>query len=482
MPIKNLNKTISKLLEVYAAKGCFFDIKRTVNYLSGNRAQLRVKILPQTRVADIEKHANDVRLALKLDFLKVYVEPNAVYIVVSRELEDDEHLLKYLWGSPEYIEMRKVKSLACPIGVDDLGKPVIFNMADNRYPHAVVSGTSGAGKSVAMNSLIMSLLRYPPWEVNLLIGDMAHDLSQFVELPHLSYPLIEDFDTLLKILLVLKDEMDRRISLKNTPQFEQLPFIVVMIDEFNSFMSAAPDKGRLDLTVDALAQLLRRGRHARIHFVLAAHDPTKDNMKINTSDLPVKMVFRVSNLHNSVTALGEGGAEKLRGNGDMLFKGSEGVQHLQGAYISPTDIDSILQYIRNNSHLSIQQTSTPWKRLSPRGINGFTITEAALHRKEEELCAKQIRPSFRSSTKTDSELLFASVAAWALGQDEISCNQISEGFSVGWRRANELIMWLHDFGIVGNLDAKLPRKVLLHSVEEVPQIVQDLLHRYGISE
>lgn len=470
---KHSTKLGRKLQHAFANRGVLIGLKEKVAQLPGNRRRFKVVVMPETRVADIAKVADDVRRTLKLDLLKVEIEHDAVYLILSKKLEEGEYLLVNLLNSPEYREAREVMGLAHPVGVDDLGYPIIIDLADSRFPHAVVCGTSGSGKSCGLKALLLTLLSYQPEMVNLIIGDAANELTQFSDLPHLAYPLIEDFHTLLKVLLILQDEMERRIFLKGSPQFDRLPFIVVVIDEFNSFMAEATDKEKLDLSVAALSQLLRRGRHARIHFVLAAHNPTKDNMKIDTSDLPVKMVFRVSNQHNSLTALGAGGAEKLRGNGDMLFKGASGIQHLQGAFITHTEIDELLAIVRYRDRLDAHPDS------EHRVTNGFTITEAILRQKEKELRTERIHPSFRQSTKANTELLFASVLMWALEQEEISCNQIAEGFSVGWRRANDFIVRLHELGIVGDLDAKLPRKVLVHSLEDAPPATTKLLRSSG---
>lgn len=206
-------------------------------------------------------------------------------------------------------------------------------------------------------------------------------------------------------------------------------------------------------------------------------------MKINTADLPVRMAFKTANLHNSLTALGAGGAEKLKGNGDMLFKGANGIQHMQGAYVSPDVIEKFLFQIRAHYGFSpfLIKAQKKVNRATCRGPYGFTITEADLQQREDELQAERVQPSFRGSAKANDDVLFASVLLWALEQKEISCNQISEGFSVGWRRANEFIARLHDMGIVGELDAKLPRKVLVHSVEDASPAVAELLRKSGLN-
>lgn len=484
-----INKFVRKLLMSYDAKGVRFDIKKKLIPLPNNRLRLNIKVLPETRVGDIKRYANDVRLSLKLSVLEVKEEQTDIFIVVSKDLPMDEHHLWNILRTPAFATARETMGLALSLGIDDLGNPVIVDLLDPRCPHIIVSGTSGSGKSVALKSMLTTtVLMYPPSKVNLLIGDKANDLAQFKDLPHLSYPLIEDFDTFLNALLVLKEEMNRRIGMKNTEGFSQLPIIVCVVDEFNSLMAEAPDKRISGLAVDTITQILRMGRHARIHFILAAHNPTKANMQINTSDLPVKMAFQVSNTHNSVTALGEGGAEKLRGQGDMLFRMNGKIQHLQGAFISLKEIDDALKLVRQkfNSErriVSPKQYSSRHKHF-PRGNMGFTIADSDLQRIKKEIQGEQISLPFNSISHRDkqscNDRLFARIVAWTLNQDEISCNQISENFSIGWRRANSSITQLHKLGIVGELDAKLPRKVILHSIRELPQNIVEYLQENGI--
>lgn len=475
-----MNKVIRRLLESYKAKGVHFDIKPRVIPLPGDRLKLRVQFLPETKVADLKRYANDVRLSLKLAVLQVVEEAKSVYIIISKDILENENHLEYIIPSDEYRKAQKEMGLALPIGIIDLGDPLIVDLTSPRCPHIAVSGTTGAGKTVALRAILTTIIaRYRPSQVNLLIEDKAADLSQFRGVPHLSHPLIEDFDTFLKVMMLLKEEMEKRIAMKNSTYYQELPIIVCVIDEFNSFMGDAPSKERTALAVETITQLLRMGRHAKIHFILAAHNPTRENMKINTSDLPVKMAFQVANTHNSVTALGEGGAEKLKGNGDMLFKMNGQIQHLQGAYVSEKLSGTIINYIRQKPVRTIKGIRLP------RGRRGFTVNGSDLQRMEEKIRGAVISMSSGSNNRKrpqNSEArLLANIVAWAMEQETISCNQLSEQFGIGWRRANNFISELNELGIVSDLDAKLPRKVLIRSAADLPKNALDLLAQNGVS-
>ena len=477
---KSWNRTLRDLHGCYAVKGVFFDSKKKVKLLTDDRLKLTVKVLPNTNVAGIMKYKDDVRRALKLNLLEVIIDHDTIYFILSKERLTNNYGILSLMKKPEYSEARGTMDLPHAVGVDMLGNPILADLAE--YPHMVVSGTTGSGKSTALKTLLLGMLAYSPQKVNLIIADRANDLSQFADLPHLSCRIIEGSDTFLAAMFALRDEMNRRIGLKNTEDFEQLPSIVCVADEFNALIGGLVDRAKIRLAVATITEILRMGRHARIHLVFAAHNPTKANMQIDTSDFPVKMAFQVSKLHNSLAAIDEGGAEKLEGCGDMLYKAKGKVQHLHGYFATAEEIEGVVRYIRAHT----MQVFMDSAEISPRGHYGFTISDEDLQRKAAEISGGDEQMAFPSnalnrwSKQNADDLKFAKVIVWTLNQNEISCNQISEGFSVGWRRANRFIMRMSELGIVGDLDAKLPRKVLLHSMEELPQETIELLMRNGL--
>lgn len=421
-----------------------------------------------------------MRRALKLDFLEVVIDHDTIYFILSEEQPTDNFKLLETTHSQEYCDARESMELVHPVGSDMLGDPVFADLAE--YPHMVVSGTTGSGKTTALKALLLGMLSYLPQKVNLLIADRANDLSQFADVPHLSCSIIEDSGTFLAAMLVLRDEMNRRMELKNTKHFARFPAIVCVADEFNALIGGLVDKSKIKLAVATISEILRMGRHARIHLIFAAHNPTKANMQIDTSDFPVKMAFQVSKLHNSLAALDEGGAEKLAGSGDMLYKAKGKVQHLHGFFATTEEIEGVVRNIRARNMRGFMDNV----EISPRGTYGFTITDEDLQRKVAENSGEDRQMDCPSRTlnhwnkQNADERKFANVVLWALNQNEISCNQISEWFNVGWRRTNRFIMQMSELGIVGDLDAKLPRKVLLHSVEELPQEAVELLRRNGL--
>jgi DNA segregation ATPase FtsK/SpoIIIE-like protein len=313
-------------------------------------------------------------------------------------------------------------------------------------------------------------MKYSPEEVNLLICDLAGDLLQFDGFPHLSYPIIQDFDTFLHVILEVRDKMEQRIKMKGTKRYSRLPRLVIASDEFTSFISGTDAKNKL--AREAVTEILRRGRHAKISFIAAAHNPTQQRLGLDIADIPTKLAFRVARQCNSLAILSQGGAERLAGNGDMLFQSSQcdEPQRIQGADIGPKTLKYLLSYIR--------------QELSGKTFNlrhKFVINQADLTR--EEPVAIYFAPGKPSVDKRDIDIKrFAQVLVWVLGHDYISVNMITESFNVGWRRANEYIKRLHDMGIVGVLDAKLPRQVLPDSCEALSAETVTFLNRYGYSD
>ena len=217
-------------------------------------------------------------------------------------------------------------------------------------------------------------------------------------------------------------------------------------------------------------EILRRGRHAKIHMVLTVHNPTKQRLKIDLSDIPTKMVFRVARLNNSVSILGAGGAEKLAGNGEMLFQSSQSdeIQRIQGADISNEDVMRMLEIIR--FRWGVKNFDG---RLKFHIIPKEDMASVDCEKENEYICPRQ-----KGFTE---ESVFAKSILWGISQDTISCNLLMKKFGVGWNRANDYLNQMYKLGLVGNLDAKLPRKVLVKAVKDVPEEVIQLLFRNGIS-
>lgn len=458
-----------KIVKRYKGYGVSINIKDKGITILEDRFKFGIKLLPGTRVADIKKYETDIRMSLKLSLFQVVVEHLGIYLVASKGFSLDNSLFRIL-ASTEYAEAKKKMRIPHPIGFDATGKPFIADLA--KYPQLMIAGSTSSGKTLSLKALLMGIvLEYSPQDVKLLVCDRAGDLDVFAGIPHLAYPIIENSETFLKVILEMKNELERRINLKHSAEFNRLPSIIFVIDEFLAFISEMANKSMTQLAAKTISDILRRGRHAKIHMVLATHNPTQSNMHIDLSDIPARMAFRCAKFTNSVTILGESGAEKLLGNGDMLFQSPyfDRLQRIQGAYISEEQVKTALKQVR----LKFSNKSPKEKvyDLLNDIKNGFVINDAAL---------LKIDPVPKKQEINDK--LLAEIIMWVLAHNSISCNLIKDTFRIGWKRAGEFLEKLYGFGIVGDIYAKLPRPDIPVDYVDLSDDIVSFLNKNGYSE
>ena len=467
----------TKIVKRYKSYGIAISIKDNSTKILKDRFIYKVKLLPGTRKDDIEKYAEDVRLSLKLLLFQVIEENTFIRIVASKEFVLDNNLFRIL-ASPEFAEIKASKQMKIPhlVGFDATGKPVIADLT--KYPHIMASGTTGSGKTIGLKSLLLSvILGCSPNKVKLLICDKASEFEEFSEIPHLAYPVITDSNTFLKVILKLKVELDRRLSIKNSKEFTDVPAIVCVADEFLSFISEIGAKNKINLAAETISAILRRGRHVKIHMMLAAHNPTQKNTLIDLSDIPARMAFQCAKPTNSITILGKGGAEKLNGNGDMIFRpsGNAKLHRIQGTFISPEDIKAVLKRIRLNYNNRTQKEIERDRFFDTK--YGFVINEEDLNEEDMTETYPQIVHS-KTNNEIDNQL-FAKIVIWALEHESISGNMICDTFHIGWKRANGFLEKLKVLGILGDIYAKLPRAVLPDRLDELTPQTMSFLNNHG---
>lgn len=436
-------------------------IKITKCRFTDEKIVFKFKLLKITTYNDVRKHERDVRYRLKLAEFYIDSKEENLYFIVSKGRKQTIQSLTKILDSQFYAESIKKLTIAHILGVDTTGRLIIQDLT--KYPHAVIAGTTGSGKSVAIKSLIFSLLHsYSPERINLVLGDMAGDLSLFNDLPHLSCPVITNSNDFLEAMSQLKVELDRRIQLKGTMEYSKMPYILCVIDEFSAFISGEDAKQKVSREI--ITEILRRGRHAKIHFILAAHNPTKANLKFDLADLPTRISFRVAQLSNSLAILNTGGAEKLSGKGAMIFKSSQDDENhrIQGVYISDETLREELTGIHFNCLL--RNYECQYK---------FTID---LSKKNCELLPNTLIRNTKSKNKNEK---LATVLAWALGQSTISSNEIIQRERCGWSTAKKIMTQLEDLGVVSPLEAKLRRDILPKSVDDLSDDLINILKDNG---
>lgn len=450
-------KRLAQIIEKhYWCHGAHIKLKLQSIVGSDERYIFRIKLKPGTKENLIFDRASDIKTALALPLFQPFRDGLAVFLAVSKNAVLDNSLVKML-RSPLFCKSRYWLPIA--IGYNMRCGMVFADLA--KLPHAMYAGAPRSGKSSGLISLIFSLIvKQPVRKVNLILIDIgASSIDLFDGIPHLSYPVVKDTDTGIYVIKELVNEMERRIRLDHT-ELQNLPAIVCVIDEYVSFISNVDGKKCSQELANKISNLLRRGRHAKIHMILATQDPTIKNMKVDVGSITARIAFACAKYHNSIATLGEGGAEKLSEKGAMLYKSNEYPTpvYLQGAFISNGEAVRLVERIREASH---------------------------------DISDKFVIPKFDASEQMvvevkDSEYVqdpnkeLADIIMWVLERDTISSSQIMDRFSMG-NRAYVFVKKLFEMGLVTEKFAKQPRKVLPQSIEDLPEEVLKLLLDQGFS-
>ncbi len=321
------------------------SITRWVNRT--NRVIYNVKLKGDTRESQFFARLSDVQLKLKLPFFQAFIKDFHIYLAVADQEMKYPHLPDIL---NKLGEIWQSMQLPYVVGYDVVGNIVVEDL--ERFPHLLIGGASNSGKSIGLQALLVSIMVVKsPHYINFILIDVgATNLIPFDGLSHLSCPVIRDRDMACEVLISLKKEMERRIELqiKAVEQFENLPRLVLAIDEFPVLFTEMTDRQMTKIIVNAVSGLLQRGRHAKIHVVIAAQNPTYQNMKIDLGNITSRIAFRCARKNFSETILDDSGAEKLLGNGDMLFKCPQcsDIRRLQGIYIPPEELQKMIKLIK----------------------------------------------------------------------------------------------------------------------------------------
>ncbi len=349
-------------------------------------------------------------------------------------------------------EFRNHKSkLAVALGKDISGAPVIMDLA--KMPHLLIAGATGAGKSVCINTLIISLIyKADPNEVKLVMIDPKQvELGVYNGIPHLLIPVVKDAKKATGALSWAVQEMTERYSiferhnvrniqsynelmeLEGTPE-NKMPSIVIIIDEFADLMMVAP--GDVENYVCRIAQLARA---AGMHLVIATQRPVvkfiTGNIKAN---VPSRISFMVASYKDSMTILDQGGAEKLVGKGDMLYMpvGETKPARMQCAFVSDEDVKKVVSAVSENCE----------------AIYDASVIEQL--EKEEEYKPDGDDPG-------DADELLPEAIEMAVDNGQISTSLLQRRFRIGYNRAGSIIDQMEQRGIISGLDGNRPRQVLI---------------------
>ena len=416
---------------------------------------------PGTRTDAIFDRAGDVQSAMQIELFQPFKKGVQIFLAVST-LPVGEVSLKGMLTSPAF--RNSDKALPVALGCDLAGEMVIEDL-DKMY-YALYVGAPGSGKSVGLMCMILSLAcTHPASEVNLIIFDVGADTLDVLEgIPQLSHPIVKDRDEGVYVIQSLVDEMNRRCSIESSQRCD-FPTIVCVMDEFISYIDSFDNRRERQMVVSNITDLLRRGRKVKIRLVLATQEPKNDKMRVEIRNITSRMAFRVDRHQTSTTILNHGGAEKLPGDGAMLYQSAKHPEsiYVQGAYISDDEAAQLVERIK-----AAEQDFS----------NMFVIPDIA----ESDFLSPLSVPVPTDVVQTDNgdDQEFASVILWTLAREEISASQIKDAFQMG-NRVNKIMDRLCEFGLISEKFANQPRKVLPQSVEDIPFKVTYFMTRWGKS-
>ncbi len=386
--------------------------------------------------------ANDLALGLKAQSVRVVgsVPGKAALGIEIPNPNRSVVYIRELLASEEY---RRVEDkLAIVLGLDVVGAPSIVNLA--KMPHLLIAGSTGSGKSVAINTIIASILyNATPEEVRLLMVDPKRiELSGYEGIPHLLHPVVVEPKLASRALLWAVREMERRYKLLelakvksfdsyNETAEEKLPYIVIIVDELADLMMVASKD-----VESSIARLAQMARAAGMHLILATQRPSVDVLTgLIKANFPTRISFKVSSKIDSRTILDTSGAEHLLGNGDMLYlaNGSSGLQRVHGAYISEAETEAIITFLKDQGNASYDESVTA--AVEDEGSGGDETGDEDYDERYDEAL----------------NLVCES------GQASIS--MVQRRLRVGYNRAARMIEMMEKEGVVGPADGAKPREV-----------------------
>ena len=428
---------------------------------------------PGVRVRSIVNLADDISLVFAS---KVRIEApipgkSAVGIEVPNKLRSNI-FLRELLESKSFTESQS-KLTAC-LGADVTGKPLYFDIA--KMPHLLVAGATGMGKSVCINSIIMSLLyKARPDEVKLVLIDPKKvEFGIYKGIPHLLAPIVTAPKDAAGALQAAVEEMELRFELiqqvgardikgynqvtANDPDMPFMPQIVIIIDELADLMMSAPDE-----VETAICRLAQKARAAGMHIIIGTQRPSVDVVTgLIKSNVPSRIAFTVASQVDSRTILDVAGAEKLIGKGDMLFApvGAMGFTRVQGAFVDEKEVESICEFIRATNGSAVYDE---------RFTNKMKEFSAQCGQKGKNAATADASPLPEGGKGDDSK--YSDAVRIAVEEKKISTSLLQRKLTIGYSRAAKLIDRMQEEGLVSAPDGSKPRTVLITPEEYIEKFV-----------
>ena len=458
---RELKETAHRLQETLRT----FGVQVTVTDISQGPTVTRYELRPDkgVKVSKIINLSDDIKLRLAATDIRIEAPipgKSAIGIEVPNKTETTVHLRDLL----ESQDFRRYDGrLPFAVGKDLGGRTVISDIS--RMPHVLIAGATGSGKSVCINTIILSILyRTSPDQVRLLLIDpKVVELSVYKKIPHLMVPVVTDARKASAALNWAVAEMEKRYHLfaaanvrdlagfnalvtksikeGTDPGFEILPRLVIIVDELADLMMVA--KSEVETAIVRLAQLARA---AGIHLIIATQRPSVNVITgIIKANMPSRIAFAVTSQVDSRTILDMGGAEKLLGKGDMLFfpQNYQKPARIQGAFVSDDEVLRVVDFIRKNNR-SEKHDEEAERQIEDIAENGTAALAS---------------PEIRSDPGRDEH--FEEAGRFIIEKNKASIGLLQRVFKIGFNRAARIMDQLADAGVVSEESSTRARQVLM---------------------
>ena len=469
----NVNKTSAavkgeKVIEILKNFGIEATLLNT--YIGPSVTKFEIKPDSSVKINKIMAISDNIKMELAAKDIRIEAPipgRSAVGIEIPNVEPIPVRMLDLIKAVP--VEKRKQELLFC-LGKDLMGKPVYCDLV--KMPHLLIAGATGSGKSVCINAIITSfLLRSDPSNVKLVLVDPKKvEFTPYKDIPHLLWPIIDDAQmasNMLKKVVVLMEERydafatagvrniegfnnyvdDYNLNLKEgEASMNKLPYMVVIIDELADLMAIAGKD--VELSIQRITQLARA---SGIHLIVATQRPSTDVITgLIKSNIPSRISFAVASSIDSRTILDQTGAERLLGNGDMLYypQGETAPIRMQGVYVTDNEINRITRYIKSQAKPEYEDSYYEFLT----NMSGSTVMNT-------------------SSVNADTmDSLYDEVVEFVKMQQKASTSLLQRRFGIGYNRAARLIDTLEDRGVIGPANGSKPREVYLKPDDEVEEI------------
>ncbi len=418
---------------------------------------------PGVKVRKIITLENDIALNLAAESIRIEA-PVPGKSVIGIEIPNTETSMvgaRDLIDTNEFWTAKSVLTFA--VGKDISGNNIYTDLA--KMPHLLIAGTTGSGKSVCMNTLILSLLyNASPAQVKLIMVDPKQvEFTVYSGIPHLLVPVVSDPLKAAGALGWAVNEMERRYTLiseqnvrdldsyngiaERRADLETMPKVVIFIDELSDLMMVAPSD-----VEDSIQRLTQKGRAAGIHLVVATQRPSVDVITgVIKSNLPGRIALSVASQIDSRTIINSAGAEQLLGNGDMLFSlnGGNNAVRVQGCYVSDNEVQRVTRFVRDQGQGVAGYDDSVWEEIERNAAM------AGSGKKKGGMLA----PS-DDDGESDDPMLAAAVEV-VVDAQMASTTMLQKKLKLGYARASRLVDLLEEKGVVGPPEGSKPRKVLI---------------------